>query len=361
MRIQPTLSPIPWPEEAKAANGVVVAGGYGLKVRVWRGRLLVDDGVGPNRRSRLFHRATSGLKRLVVLGHTGYVSLEAFRWLADIKAAYLQIDADGRVLATFGPAGTDRPGLRRAQAIATQGDRALVLSRWLVDAKLAAQDATLMIVSPLVPVDEGRQAIAEFQEALATAGSIEELRAAEAWAAGAYWQALAPLEVRFARRDADRVPAHWRSFGGRSSPLANGPRVAANPANAVLNYLYALLEAEATLAARIIGLDPGVGVMHADQMHRDSLSADLMEPIRPLVDAYAIRLLTTRPSAARDFFETSLGALPGHGSADTRAGRDESALGTVSGQRGRGSRSRAGGTQKPRRRDTDTNQRPQAG
>jgi hypothetical protein len=112
----------PVPEEAKAASGVVVAGGYGLKLRVWRGRLQVDDGLGPNRRSRLFHRATSGLKRLVVLGHTGYISLEALRWLADIKAAYLQIDADGRVLATFGPPGTDRPGLRRAQAIATQSD-----------------------------------------------------------------------------------------------------------------------------------------------------------------------------------------------------------------------------------------------
>jgi CRISPR-associated endonuclease Cas1 len=212
------------------------------------------------------------------------------------------------VLATFGPPGTDRPGLRRAQAIATQGDRALVLSCWLVDAKLTAQDATLMGVSPLVPVHAGRQAIFEFQGALTRAASIDELRAAEAWAAGAYWQALAPVEVRFARRDVERVPAHWRSFGGRSSPLANGPRVAANPANAVLNYLYALLEAEATLAARVIGLDPGLGVMHADQSHRDSLSSDLMEPIRPLVDAYAIGLMTSRPFAARDFFETSVGA-----------------------------------------------------
>lgn len=308
MRIQPTLSPIPWPDEAKAANGVVVAGGYGLKVRAWRGRLQVDDGFGANRRSRLFHRATSGLKRLVVLGHTGYVSLEAFRWLVHIKAAYLQIDADGRVLATFGPPGTDRPGLRRAQAIASQTDQALDLSRWLVHAKLTAQRATLVGASPLVPIDEGLPAIARFQQSLAAASSIDELRVGEAWAAGAYWQALASLEVRFARRDADRVPSHWRTFGGRSSPLANGPRVAANPANAVLNYLYALLEAEATLAARIIGLDPGLGVMHADQAHRDSLAADLMEPIRPLVDAYAIRLLTNRPFAARDFYETSVGA-----------------------------------------------------
>jgi CRISPR-associated endonuclease Cas1 len=147
------------------------------------------------------------------------------------------------------------------------------------------------------------------------ARSIDELRVHEAWAAGAYWQALVPIQVRFARRDAERVPTHWRWFGGRSSPLANGPRLAANPANAILNYLYALLEGEATLAARIAGLDPGLGVMHADQAHRDSLAADLMEPIRPLVDTYAIDLLTSRPFAARDFFETSTGvrtpSLPG--------------------------------------------------
>src|SRR5437867_5109759 len=125
MHIQPTASLVIWPEEAKAANGVVVAGGYGIRISVWRGRLQVEDGIGANRRSRLLHRATAGLKRLVVLGHTGYVSLEALRWLADVKAGYLQIDADGRVLAAFGPPGTDRPNLRRAQVLAIQGEAAI--------------------------------------------------------------------------------------------------------------------------------------------------------------------------------------------------------------------------------------------
>ncbi len=69
----------------------------------------------------------------------------------------------------------------------------------------------------------------------------------------------------------------------------------------------ALLEAEAALAARIVGLDPGLGVMHVDQAHRDSLAADLMEPVRPVVDAYAFELLTSRSFAARDFFETRTG------------------------------------------------------
>jgi len=95
--------------------------------------------------------------------------------------------------------------------------------------------------------------------------------------------------------------------GSRTSPLTGGPRLAANPANAILNYLYALLEAEAATAARIVGLDPGLGLMHADQRNRSSLAADLMEPVRPLVDRYVLQLLVRRTFSTRDFFETRAG------------------------------------------------------
>jgi hypothetical protein len=110
-----------------------------------------------------------------------------------------------------------------------------------------------------------------------------------------------------ARRDAERVPAHARTVGVRSSPLTGSPRLAGNPANALLNYLYAILEAEATIAARVVGLDPGVGLLHADQLNRDSLSADLMEPVRPLVDRFVLGLLADRYFAAADFCETRQG------------------------------------------------------
>jgi CRISPR/Cas system-associated endonuclease Cas1 len=118
----------------------------------------------------------------------------------------------------------------------------------------------------------------------------------------------------------------WRTFGGRGSPIGNGPRLAGNPANAVLSYLYALLEAEPTLAARIVGLDPGLGVMHVNQAHRDSLSADLMEPVRPIVDAYAFDLLTSRPFAARDLLRDTRWRVPRDATADARASRDAAAL-----------------------------------
>jgi hypothetical protein len=103
------------------------------------------------------------------------------------------------------------------------------------------------------------------------------------------------------------VPGHWRTFGSRTSPLTGGPRLAGNPAKAVLNYLYAFLEGEASIAAHAVGLDPGLGVIHVDQLNRDSLAMDLMEPIRPVVDRHVMDLLASRTFAARDFFETREG------------------------------------------------------
>ena len=85
----------------------------------------------------------------------------------------------------------------------------------------------------------------------------------------------------FPRSDLKRVPDHWLMFGTRQSPLSGSPRLAVNPPNAILNYLYAVLESEARLAAAALGLDPGLGMVHVDTKARDSLACDLMEPIRP--------------------------------------------------------------------------------
>jgi len=88
--------------------------------------------------------------------------------------------------------------------------------------------------------------------------------------------------------DVARVPDHWRNFGSCISPLTGSPRLAANPPNAILNYLYALLEAEARGAASAMGLDASLGVLHSDTPHRDSLALDLLEPARAQVDSYVI-------------------------------------------------------------------------
>jgi hypothetical protein len=64
------------------------------------------------------------------------------------------------------------------------------------------------------------------------------------------------LPIMFPKTDLPRVPDHWRRFDTRKSPLSGSQRLAANPANAILNYLYAVLESETRLAVAALGLDP---------------------------------------------------------------------------------------------------------
>jgi len=62
--------------------GVVTLFGYGIQVRVDRGHLLVEDGIGEDRRKIRLARVNHGLKRLVCIGADGAISLAALQWLA---------------------------------------------------------------------------------------------------------------------------------------------------------------------------------------------------------------------------------------------------------------------------------------
>ena len=86
-------------------------------------------------------------------------------------------------------------------------------------------------------------------------------------------------------------------------PLPDRPRLAANPTNAILNYLYCVLESESRLAAAALGLDPGLGVLHVDTPARDSLACDIMEPVRSAVDSYVLDWITRQPLKREWFFE----------------------------------------------------------
>jgi CRISPR-associated endonuclease Cas1 len=298
-----------WPADAVAdRQGTYVATGYGLRIAVWRGRLRICDGIGRDRRDVILHRATSGLRRLVVIGHTGSISLDAIRWLHGIGASYVQLGADAEVLAAFYPGGYEQPRLRRAQARAGGSTEGLALAKWLVTEKLIAQLGVLDELaghSPVAP--DARNAVVAALDAAEAVSDIDALRSIEGRAAAIYWECFAPLRFQLARRDEAQVPTHWRTFGSRRSELGHTPYHATNPANALLNYLYAVLETEATIAAQVVGLDPGLGVYHLDLRFRSSLAQDLMEPVRPAVDRFLLAILTTHTFSRGDFHETREG------------------------------------------------------
>jgi CRISPR-associated endonuclease Cas1 len=306
------------PPKPKTPQGrIEVAAGYGVKIYVERGHLVVHDGIGRDRDTRRFNRATSKLDRLVVIGHTGFITLEAMRWIKDVGASFVQIDADSNVVAmSVSEWYSSSRHLRRAQVLAAESEVGRRQLTELLKAKLIEQARLADELLAYRPSKEGRDRrstdpqgaiLAQIAE-LERAKTMNELRVAESIAGRIYWQCFANVPIRFDPHWRADVPEHWHRAGPRTSPSdRKRAKRAQTPAHAILNYLYAILQTEATIAAQRMGFDPTIGLMHADKRYRPSLASDLMEPVRPFADRIAFELLRDREFNRGEVVETRQG------------------------------------------------------
>jgi CRISP-associated protein Cas1 len=213
------------------------------------------------------------------------VSFAAIRWLAAIGATFVQFGADGSpLIVSVPPHSPTVTGLRRRQATVTyETGLGKALAHAIIGHKVAGQAAVLQA--------EGREREAAeldtFRSAVADADNLDALLSVEGKAAAIYWGEFADRMLRFARVDA--VPPHWLPIGNRQSPLSGSARNAVSPAQACVNYLYAVMATELTIALHGAGFDPALGILHLDKEDRASLAYDLLELARPAVDAWALR------------------------------------------------------------------------
>lgn len=110
--------------------------------------------------------------------------------------------------------------------------------------------------------------------------------------------ALAPLAVGQAPVDCARLRglegsaarAYFGGFTALFAPELNfsgrNRRPPRDPVNACLSLAYTLLHFEAVRMAHGAGLDPLLGFYHRPAFGRESLACDLIEPLRPLADAW---------------------------------------------------------------------------
>jgi CRISPR-associated endonuclease Cas1 len=284
---------------------VVTLSGYAIRACVDRGHLLLQDGCGRDRRTIRLPRVGHRLKRLVVIGSDGFVSLAALRWLVDQEVGFVMLERNGKALCVTGPVGSSDAKLRRAQALSMSNGMGLEICRRLIDAKLQGQEKVLR---ERLNCQATADTITHFRNQLTSAERFDALRNLEANAAAAYFREWRDLPVTWPKADLQKIPAHWRFVGSRQSPLTGGPRLAVTPVHAILNYCFALLEAETRLAVSALGLDPGLGLgLHTDTANRDSLAFDVLEPIRPHVEAWLLDWIAKEPLRRVDFFETGTG------------------------------------------------------
>lgn len=272
-----------------------------------------------DRETHRFSRAISGLERLVVVGRTGYVTLEALTWLRDVGASFAQIGADGEIVATSAAERSHKSALRRAQGRAAESAAGRDAMRTLIATKLDRQLETVRELAPqlgnltqfgYLPRDPIPTVIQRQRDALKNARTLDAIRASESVAGRWYWHTLAHVPIAFETSWARHVPEHWHWAGTRTTVLSSykSSRKAATPLHAMANYAYAILETEAMIVLHAYGFDPTIGILHTDKRYRGSLAHDLIEPVRPIADRLLLDVVAEHRFVRGELIETPEGA-----------------------------------------------------
>jgi len=278
----PVRSTTQW--RAEPERRTVHVGVQGAGVRVQRGRLIVahDD-------DELLSIPISHVARLVLAGAVG-LSAGARSWALANGIDVVLLSRRGSLLGRLASARSPDVALRRRQLGWTSDDPELLrLARGFLHGKLSNMRTLLLrlaagdVASDVVSAAEE---IHGYRELLATSETPAELMGVEGIASRSYWAAfrlLLPDGLGFVTRR--RRPA---------------PDVV----NTALGYGYAVLLGEIEGALASVGLDPSIGVVHADQAGRPSLALDLIEEFRPLIVDQVVVELARRSSltveSARD-------------------------------------------------------------
>lgn len=92
--------------------------------------------------------------------------------------------------------------------------------------------------------------------------------------------------------------------------LGRSRRPPLDKVNALLSFCYSLLTSSVASALETVGLDPYVGMMHADRPGRASLALDLMEELRPAIaDRFVLYLINKRIVNGKNFIQKENGAV----------------------------------------------------
>lgn len=234
---------------------------------------------------------------IVSFGRAG-ASPAAMAACAEAGVAMSFLAPNGRFIARLEGARTGNVQLRRTQyRVADDPARALPIIRGIVAAKCANQRSVIrhairdhgadFDLEARFALETAERRFTDLARRIVLASDAATLRGIEGEAGQTYWSVFDALI---------RVDDPALRFGGRSR---RPPR---DRINALLSFLYANLGHDCRAALETVGLDPQVGLLHADRPGRASLALDLMEEFRPvLADRLALDLVARRQIAAADF------------------------------------------------------------
>jgi CRISPR-associated protein Cas1 len=273
--------------------------GHGIGMKVDRARLHITDGrisTEEEPAAYVFHPQRIDIDSIVIYGRSGNLSLEAIRWLVKHNVQVTILDWDGKLLTTMLPPESVQVKTKFAPYRAFEDKKLrLDLAKKFIASKFDRTQVVLDFLHQRYP-EINPEILAESAE-LDDARTIREVMGVEGAVAQMYWKQFAKV-----------IPDKYE-FENRTSRFRTRPSGAGDQVNCMLNYGYALLEAECLRVINSVGLDAHVGFLHEMQPGKNSLAYDMQELFRFLVDLAVINLVERDEMDAKDFVRTESYAL----------------------------------------------------
>ena len=305
----------------------LILSGYGLSMKVAKGRLVIKDGTThfpQDRQEYEFFKGSLDIPpRIIVLDGFGTITLDALDWIAEQNIVLIRVKWNGQFFSLIGNGGQAADPEKFAWQIKAREDEQEKLAFYLplMKDKLAN---TLETLSGYLPESTARDRALEKIRLYAhrlqndPPDKLKVLLGIEAQSASLYFAAWRELQINWKASKRYPIPDVWRNFYSRKSHAVStkgGANIfATHPINAMLNYIYTVLLGQMQLKAIADGYDPMLGVIHTRRRSsygppRPSFAIDIMEPMRPVVDRTVLKLVTEETFTGADFDLQSNGVV----------------------------------------------------
>lgn len=299
------------PKRRERNSEPLILCGHGISMRIENGVLVIRDGFTHYPQEQGVYRYFRGSRdiptRILLLDGSGTLSFDVLSWLGEqnVTLARIKWTGEAAIAASGSGYASDPAKVAWQHQLNADHEKRLAYVIDLIRRKLVA---SLEILTDQLPQTHNcAVAVAYHQKSIERLeqdnfSEINDVRGIEGQCASLYFRAWKGLPIEWKGRRA--IPDDWRSYDIRSS-MANGMkpqnRCASHPMNAMLNYAYAVKQAQMQIEAIANGYDPTIGIMHHGRRGKPAYVFDLIELERPKVDGIILEFVRERSFTAADF------------------------------------------------------------
>ena len=287
--------------------------GHGARLNIERGTLFVKNGFThyPQKQEefRYFRGDPHLPNRIIIIDASGSISFDVLEWLGQQKIPLIHLNWQGDIICVANSNYSADPKLVAAQRKALENGSGLLQFQKLIADKFRNSISTLEL---LPDKSERNAAINYLKSAIIQLSqkaiiSNDQMLGLEGHGAALYFAAWRGIPIKWKLPKKEFIPNDWNIVSGGRRSLGKINRNARHPVNAMLNYGYAILQAQVKMNIISEGLDPTIGLSHSVGKYREALVLDRMEPLRPVVDREILRLVLNTTMSSGDFTVTNEG------------------------------------------------------